>query len=156
MKAGMVPRRSSGRLGRTMIIYKSFYHVIQHNVICVMDIDCVRGRVVTPTENAVAGLPPSNTVRWSPQRKASVVEAVRDGLISLDEACRRYQLSAEEFQEWQQALTVHGLKGLSVTRSRYYRQIPRADGPWRARGGQGRPDAVVPGLPASSRTLSPF
>jgi Protein of unknown function (DUF1153) len=38
----------------------------------------------------------------------------------LDEACRRYQLSAEEFLEWQQALKVHGVGGLSVTRSKYY------------------------------------
>jgi hypothetical protein len=51
--------------------------------------------MATPTENVAVGLPPGNTVRWSPQRKALVVEAVRSGLIGLDEACRRYQLSAE-------------------------------------------------------------
>jgi Protein of unknown function (DUF1153) len=60
--------------------------------------------MATPTENVAVGLPPSNTVRWSPQRKALVVEAVRSGLMGLDEACRRYQLSPEEFQEWQQTL----------------------------------------------------
>ncbi len=96
--------------------------------------------MATPTENVAVGLPPSNTVRWSPQRKAAVVQAVRSGLIGLDEACRRYQLSAEEFLEWQQALKVHGVGGLSVTRSKYYRHTLRADGRWRARGGPVPPD----------------
>jgi transposase-like protein len=82
-------------------------------------------QMATPTENVAGGLPPSNTVRWSPQRKASVVEAVRSGLIGLDEACRRYQLSAEEFLEWQQALKVHGIGGLSVTRSQYLSSYPQ-------------------------------
>jgi Protein of unknown function (DUF1153) len=42
-------------------------------------------------------LPPSDTVRWSPYRKAAVVNGVRTGEISLTEACQRYRLSAEEF-----------------------------------------------------------
>jgi hypothetical protein len=105
--------------------------------------------MATPTETVAVGLPPSNIVRWSPQRKASVVEAVRSGLIGLDEACRRYQLSAEEFREWQQALKVHGIGGLSVTRSKYYRHTPGADGRWRARGGQGPTDIVAPRSPPS-------
>jgi Protein of unknown function (DUF1153) len=92
--------------------------------------------MATPTRKAAVGLPPSNTVRWSPQRKASVVEAVRNGLIGPDEACRRYRLSAEEFLDWQQALEIYGVAGLSVTRSKYYRHIPSTDGPWRARGGR--------------------
>jgi hypothetical protein len=103
--------------------------------------------MATPTENVAGGLPPSNTVRWSPQRKASVVQAVRGGLIGLEEACLRYQLSAEEFLEWQQALKVHGIGGLSVTRSKYYRHIPSTDGRWRARGGQGSTDIVLPRSP---------
>lgn len=102
--------------------------------------------MATPTENVAVDLPPSNTVRWSPQRKASVVQAVRSGLIGLDEACRRYQLSPEEFLEWQQALNVHGVGGLSVTRSKYYRHIPSTtDGRWRARGGP--TDIVAPRSP---------
>jgi Protein of unknown function (DUF1153) len=105
--------------------------------------------MATPTENVAGGLPPNNTVRWSPQRKASVVEAVRSGLIGLDEACRRYQLSPEEFQEWQQALEVHGVGGLSLIRFKYYRHPHRADGRWRARGGQGPTDIVAPRSPPS-------
>ena len=105
--------------------------------------------MASPTENVTVRLPPANTVRWSPQRKATVVEADRTGLIGLDEACRRYQLSAEEFLEWQQALKVHGIRGLSVTRSQYYRHIPRTDGSWRARGGRAPSDADAPRLPPS-------
>jgi len=70
-------------------------------------------------------LPPSDTVRWSPRRKASVVRGVRSGAISLDEACRRYQLSAEEFQAWQEAIEAHGIGALRVSRSQYLRRPSR-------------------------------
>jgi transposase-like protein len=66
-------------------------------------------------------LPPSDTVRWSPRRKASVVSCVRSGAISLEEACQRYRLSAEEFLAWQKAIEAHGIGALRVTRSQYYR-----------------------------------
>jgi hypothetical protein len=69
-------------------------------------------------------LPPSDTVRWTPYRKASVVRGVRSGAISLDEACRRYQLSAEEFLAWQEAIEAHGIGALHVTRSQFYRDAP--------------------------------
>lgn len=66
-------------------------------------------------------LPPSNTKRWVIRRKALVVAAVRGGLISLEEACRRYALSVEEFLSWQQAIDRHGLPGLRTTRTQLYR-----------------------------------
>ena len=37
----------------------------------------------------LADLPPPNTKRWVIRRKAEVVAAVRGGLLSLDEACKR-------------------------------------------------------------------
>ncbi len=69
----------------------------------------------------VSDLPPSNTKRWVIRRKALVVAAVRGGLISLEEACRRYSLSVEEFLSWQQAIDRHGLPGLRTTRIQLYR-----------------------------------
>lgn len=48
-----------------------------------------------------ADLPPPDTGRWVRRRKADVVAGVRAGLISLDEACRRYALSIEEFLSWE-------------------------------------------------------
>ena len=70
-------------------------------------------------------LPPPNTKRWVIRRKAEVVAAVRAGVISLDEACRRYTLSIEEFLSWQRLIDSHGLAGLRVTRLQDYRSMER-------------------------------
>ena len=66
-------------------------------------------------------LPPPNTQRWVARRKAEVVAAVRAGLLSLEDACRRYHLSTEEFMGWQAAIDKHGLGGLRVTRIQDFR-----------------------------------
>ena len=46
----------------------------------------------------LADLPPPSTRRWVIRRKAEVVAAVRGGLLSLDDACKRYTLTVEEFR----------------------------------------------------------
>ena len=46
-------------------------------------------------------LPPPNTMRWVIRHKAVVVAAVRGGLLTLEDACKRYMLSMEEFFAWQ-------------------------------------------------------
>jgi hypothetical protein len=56
-------------------------------------------------------------MRWVAQRKAEVVEAVRDGFLTLDEACERYALSVEEFLAWQHGVSLFGLAGLRVYRA---------------------------------------
>ena len=73
-------------------------------------------------------LPPPNTKRWVMRRKAEVVAGVRCGLISLDEACRRYTLSVEEFLSWQRLIDSHGLRGLRATRLQDYRGSSDDDG----------------------------
>ena len=70
-------------------------------------------------------LPSPKTRRWVARRKASVVAAVRSGLISLDEACLRYTLSVEEYLSWERAIERHGLPGLRVTRLQDYRAEPK-------------------------------
>jgi hypothetical protein len=70
-------------------------------------------------------LPPPDTKRWVIRRKAEVVAAVRAGLITLEEACRRYTLSIEEFLSWQRLVDSHGLPGLRVTRLQDYRDLGR-------------------------------
>jgi Protein of unknown function (DUF1153) len=70
---------------------------------------------------AVAELPSPDTKRWVVRRKAIVVQAVRSGSISLQEACRRYNLSVEEFLAWQRAIERYGIPGLRVTRLQIYR-----------------------------------
>jgi transposase-like protein len=69
-------------------------------------------------------LPPPNTKRWVVRRKAAVVAAVQAGRITMEEACRRYQLTEEEFREWQRAYDTHGLPGLRATRLQQYRHPP--------------------------------
>ena len=66
-------------------------------------------------------LPPPDTKRWVARRKAVIVDAVRSGAISLEEVCRRYQLSVEEFLAWQRSIDRHGLAGLRTTRLQQYR-----------------------------------
>ncbi len=73
------------------------------------------------TPLTIADLPPPNTRRWVIRRKAEVVAAVRGGLITLEEACQRYQLSVEEFLAWQRVIERHGLAGLRATRVQQYR-----------------------------------
>jgi hypothetical protein len=82
-----------------------------------------RGSPPTPRgrELALAELPPAETRRWVARRKAQVVAAVQKGVLSLEEACRRYKLSAEEFAAWEQAIDRHGLRALRVTRLQDFR-----------------------------------
>ena len=62
-----------------------------------------------------ADLPTPDIKRWTIRRKAEVVAAVRGGLISLDEACRRYALNKQEFLSWQCCVDYYGPKGLRTT-----------------------------------------
>ncbi len=73
------------------------------------------------TRMTVHDLPPADTKRWVARRKAQVVAGVRGGLISLDDACRRYGLTVEEFMSWAQTVDQHGVQGLRVTRLQDYR-----------------------------------
>ncbi|MEQ8357330.1 MAG: DUF1153 domain-containing protein [Kiloniellaceae bacterium] len=67
-------------------------------------------------------LPPPSTKRWVIRRKAEVVTAVRAGLLTLEEACARYNLSVEEFLSWQSLIDKHGMRGLRTTRLQQYRR----------------------------------
>jgi transposase-like protein len=66
-------------------------------------------------------LPPPNTRRWVARRKAAVVAAVSSGVITVEEACRRYQMSEEELFAWQRAFENYGIVGLSAGYLRQYR-----------------------------------
>ncbi|MCL2470038.1 MAG: DUF1153 domain-containing protein [Alphaproteobacteria bacterium] len=66
-------------------------------------------------------LPPTKTSRWVTRRKAQVVTAVRRGILSLTEACERYNLSEEEFKSWASLFDNHGMSGLRATRIQEYR-----------------------------------
>lgn len=77
-------------------------------------------RVIGPTGEILTlrNLPPPDTVRWVPRRKAQLVFAVCGGLLSLGEVCERYGIAPEEFLSWQDAIERRGMKGLHITKAR--------------------------------------
>jgi hypothetical protein len=83
------------------------------------------GYIVGPdgTHLSILDLPPRDTKRWVPRRKAEVVAAVRGGLLTLDAACERYSLTVEEFLSWQRAVTRFGVPGLRATHAQDYRDV---------------------------------
>lgn len=80
-------------------------------------------RVIGPDGKVLTldDLPPPDTQRWVARRKAEVVAAVRAGLLSLEDACSRYNLSRDEFDSWERAIDKHGLGGLRITRIQEFR-----------------------------------
>ena len=65
-------------------------------------------------------LPPSTAKRWVASRKAVVVKAVRFGLVSLEEACSLYDLTQDEYRNWQTAVDRHGESALRATALKRY------------------------------------
>jgi hypothetical protein len=68
----------------------------------------------------IADLPPPGTKRWVMRRKAEIVAAVRGGLLSFEEACNLYSLTADELLNWQSSIDRHGFGALRVTRIQLY------------------------------------
>ena len=60
-------------------------------------------------------LPSCDTKRWVARRKAAVVIAVREGVISRGKACDWYQLSSEELASWEVAFKEFGTTGLRAS-----------------------------------------
>ncbi len=83
------------------------------------------GQVVGPLGEPLTleSLPPPGTTRWVVRRKAEVVAAVSGGLLTINEACERYDLTLEEFAGWQRAVDRSGMPGLRVTRIQHYRDL---------------------------------
>ncbi len=71
-----------------------------------------------PITLSLADLPPADTRRWVSRKKALVVMAIDQGLVSAEEAGRRYGLSAEELATWRARITAHGVAGLRATHGR--------------------------------------
>lgn len=82
-------------------------------------------RAVTLSDGTImtrADLPPQDTRRWVASRKAAVVRAVANGLITHKEAMERYGLSEEELESWSAAVTRHGEAALKTTALQKFRQ----------------------------------
>ncbi len=67
-------------------------------------------------------LPPPNTQRWVKSRKLSVLKAIERGILSDEDACKRYSLSQEELDSWKVALNRHGSGALRITHINRYRR----------------------------------
>ena len=68
-------------------------------------------------------LPPERTERWVASRKAKVVQAVKHGLLTRDEAMKRYRLSGDELDSWARAVERFGEEALKTTCLQRYRQL---------------------------------
>jgi hypothetical protein len=94
----------------------------------------------TTTDSELANIlpletvPPVTTRRWNPRRKAQVVRAVQDGMLSEEEACRLYRMTLEELASWQRTLDESGERGLLVTRRVRPRTIDPFDAAWPLQG----------------------
>jgi hypothetical protein len=75
----------------------------------------------------VLGVPelPRAGQRWTVQRKAAVVEAVRGGWVPINELCALYNISVDEFVAWERDLDRYGVHGLRTTRYQIYRKTEK-------------------------------
>jgi hypothetical protein len=65
---------------------------------------------------AINDLPPADTRRWTPNKKAVLVRAVQGELISREELLARYNMEEAEFARWERELARIGANGLKVTK----------------------------------------
>jgi hypothetical protein len=65
-----------------------------------------------------AQLPPRRLKRWHRKHKRLVVAAVRYGLITFGEACKRYRLSTDEYLSWYDAARTPAAKRGGTTRKK--------------------------------------
>jgi len=73
------------------------------------------------SDNKEINLPPKDTQRWVKSRKLAVVEAIYNGQITEEQACDRYDLSAEELNSWKRLSRQFGPDALKATRIKQYR-----------------------------------
>jgi hypothetical protein len=73
--------------------------------------------------DCVPDLPRTSERRWTVRRKAAVIQAVRGGWIPIEEVCRVYGISVDEFVAWERDLDQYGVPGLRTTRYQIYRNI---------------------------------
>ena len=66
-------------------------------------------------------LPPAIGQRWVVSRKLYVIEAIRNGGLSIEDACALYSLTTEEILSWRVAYERHGVEGLKIKKLQTYR-----------------------------------
>ena len=66
-------------------------------------------------------LPPAIGQRWVVSRKLYVIEAIRNGDLSIEDACVLYSLTTDEVLSWRLAYDRHGVEGLKIKKLQTYR-----------------------------------
>lgn len=66
--------------------------------------------------------------RWTVQRKATVIQAVRGGWLPIEDVCDLYKISVDEFLAWERDLDRYGIHGLRTTRLQIYRDTDKGRG----------------------------
>jgi hypothetical protein len=74
----------------------------------------------TPATDRTGDLKLERVERWTPRRKAKVIDDIANGVITLEQACQQYDLSIDEIAEWQKMHARDGVSGLRVTRLQCY------------------------------------
>lgn len=58
----------------------------------------------------------ASVARWTPRRKAAIIESIRSGAIGRDDAMKDNDISEEELAGWERDFDACGLAGLAVTK----------------------------------------
>lgn len=69
----------------------------------------------------MSNLPPEDTKRWVIRKKYQIVEALKNRVITFNQALERYSLSRDELESWIVLAEEHGILGLRATRAQDYR-----------------------------------
>lgn len=56
-------------------------------------------------------------VRWTPLRKAELVQAVTAGRLTREAVCAEHAISPEEFESWARRYALDGPAGLALSRA---------------------------------------
>ena len=91
---------------------------------------------------------PSPRQRWTVLRKAAVIEAVRNGLVSIERVAEVYNISVDEFRAWERDFNDFGVYGLRSTRAQIYRDA-------RLKQAVVQPPRRPPSIAASELPLTP-
>jgi Protein of unknown function (DUF1153) len=76
-------------------------------------------------QRLIAELPSPGLLRWTPRCKLGVLNALEHGLLTLEEACRRFGLTPGEIEEWRGGFRRFGRAGLKTTTLQERRRIER-------------------------------
>jgi hypothetical protein len=92
----------------------------------ITDVSVIAPTYVAETQGEALGeLPSSNEIRWGMRRKSQLIDAIRGGLLTFEEAQARYRLTVEELASWQAFFETHGQRGLRTTLTQQYRYLRR-------------------------------